>query len=60
MHIPSLKHVFTLFIGGAGVFWCVLFMMCGSSAAVSHRFISEKEQSYIHDFIENKEKVKSI
>ena len=32
-------------------------MVCGSNSAVSHRFISEKEQTYINDHIENKEKV---
>ena len=33
-------------------------MICGSNAAVSHRFIGEKEQFYIQNHIENKDREK--
>ena len=33
-------------------------MICGSNAAVSHRFIAEKEQKYIQNHIENKDREK--
>ena len=33
-------------------------MICGSNSAVSHRFISEKEQIYIQNLMENKDREK--